>query len=261
MLQRLARRLPTRWLPYRWRELFWQLSQNEPTEVDIHLFSQLEGHHGLVVDVGANRGQFAVSLFAVNQSLNVLSLEPNRELRWILAAIKLLHPRRYRFRLLGAGSRVETLQLHIPNTKHMDLSSNASLVPSEFDKGYVKKRLEEYSKEDQGQYHFRTRNAHIVPLDQLQLQPCVIKIDVEGYELAALQGMEATLTQYHPLLMIEMNNQHQFLPWLAERGYHFYRYIHEQRRLLPLAADQWTLNVFCLHAKTPAKLRALLPLD
>lgn len=242
-------------IPYRWRELWWQLRSGQATEEEIRLFSAFEGVQGLVIDVGANRGQFALSVFGLNQSLRILSLEANTELRWILAAIKLLHPWRFGFRMLGAGAEDSQLTLHIPQSHNTDLSPNASLAPSEFNKDYVKERLSEYSRGNHGQYHFRTRKARVRPLDSLQLAPLVIKIDVEGWELPALAGMERTLNRHHPLLMIEMNNQDLFMPWLAQRGYQFYRYHAAPAALRPLKSAEWCLNVFCLHPDSPSLIR------
>ncbi|GAB4188182.1 MAG: hypothetical protein Tsb002_14290 [Wenzhouxiangellaceae bacterium] len=251
MIRRLYRLL----LPYRWRELIWQLRQQQPTETDIHLFQRLDPQTGLVIDIGANRGQFALSLMRVNRHLRILSLEANPELRWILRFIRLLHPWRFRFLLCGAGDQHQQLQLHIPYSANSDLSPNASLVPAEFDKEYVRERLSQQATAEAGQYHFRHVNARVMPVDALNLQPLAVKLDVEGFEMPALKGMEETLNRCHPLLMIEMNNQHQFIPWLQQRGYRIYRYEHQQQRLIPLAADEWSLNVFALHEQTPASIR------
>ena len=52
-----------------------------------------------------------------------------------------------------------------------------------------------------------------------------IKIDVEGHELAVLEGAEATLARHTPNLLIECNEEHQpdavqrLGTWLGEHGY------------------------------------------
>lgn len=58
--------------------------------------------------------------------------------------------------------------------------------------------------------------AHIEPcksgnktltIDSLNLVGCdFVKIDVEGYELAVLKGMECTIDKYRPIMVIEINN-------------------------------------------------------
>jgi FkbM family methyltransferase len=43
----------------------------------------------------------------------------------------------------------------------------------------------------------------------LEIEPAFIKIDVEGAEYEVLQGMQETLSQYHPTLMIEIHPEWQ----------------------------------------------------
>ncbi len=64
----------------------------------------------------------------------------------------------------------------------------------------------------------------VITLDeQTWAQPVkVIKVDVEGMELAVLQGAEQLIKQDQPLLYIECQHESEFVQihqWLAERGY------------------------------------------
>jgi len=245
----------------RWREIIAQYRNAQLSDVDIELFRQLDGVNGLVIDAGANRGQFALSLLAVNRSLKVMSFEPNTALRWSLLLIRLLYPQRFRFRLRGLGEQSQSLILHVPITSQMDLSSNASLDASEFDKDYVQDRLAGYSHRAAGRYGFRQRQVRLLPLDELQLSPVAIKIDVEGWEMQTLQGMQQTLARCHPLLMIEINNQHRFMPWLREIGYRFVVYAPTKQQLLPTETGAGHLNIFAIHPQMPTAVAArIMPL-
>jgi FkbM family methyltransferase len=55
--------------------------------------------------------------------------------------------------------------------------------------------------------------VHCITLDQLDVRPNVIKIDIEGAELFALQGMQRTLGLARPMVIMELNR-----PALARYG-------------------------------------------
>ncbi len=248
-------------IPVRWQHLRWQLASGEPHESDIHLFGHLQDMQGIILDLGANYGQFALSVFCVNRSLKIESWEPNRQLRWALGFVKCLHPWRFRYRLQGAGTETTTTNLHIPKAGREDLTTNASLDIQEFDKDYVHDRLQEYSGGQE--YQLQTVPVKVTAVDQQSIIPLIIKIDVEGWEIQALQGMRDTLQQHHPMLMIEVNNHQRWYPWLKELGYRLFIYQQQPAALLPVEGYTPALNVFCLHHQSPAellqKLRPLLP--
>lgn len=235
----------------RWAELLGQMRLGSVSEADIELFGHLEGVRGLVVDAGANRGQFALSLLTVNRSLEVFAFEANPSLRWALMAIRARHPRRFRYRLEGLSDRPQRQVLHVPRTRGRDLSSNASLNESEFERSLVQDRLAGYASLSGGRYEFTSRSARLVPLDAFDLSPVAIKIDVEGWELQALKGMRKTLERCHPLLMIELNQPERFMPWLDDLGYRFFGYDAADGSLSTERLIEGRLNIFALHPDSP----------
>jgi hypothetical protein len=63
---------------------------------------------------------------------------------------------------------------------------------------------------------------------ELRLIPSIIKIDVEGWELAVLKGAEATLLRDRPVLFLSLHpralaelhaSPEMVQSWLLERGY------------------------------------------
>lgn len=252
VLKSLLRPLYRHLLTARGREIIDHYRSGQVSETDIELFRHLDGITGLVIDAGANRGQFALSMLAVNRSLRVLSFEPNPALRWSLLLIGMLYPARFRFRLRGLSTHRQSMTLHVPTTSAIDLSSNASLDACEFDKDYVRERLAGYAQRSAGQYGFSQRSVKLLPLDELGLEPVAIKIDVEGWELQALTGMQKTIVRCHPLLMIELNNRQQLLPWLRQLGYQLYGYDAHQQLLLPTETGAGLLNVIAIHPQMPA---------
>ncbi|MDJ0558117.1 MAG: FkbM family methyltransferase [Microcystis sp. M53599_WE4] len=100
--------------------------------------------------------------------------------------------------------------------------------------------------------------------NNLHLKQCnFIKIDVEGMEIKVLQGARKTLKQYHPILYIEVCSPHyekygfkieQLQEFLAELGYHFFRYFapapfltSDLRRLHSLNQGSYFYNLIAIH--------------
>lgn len=81
------------------------------------------------------------------------------------------------------------------------------------------------SKEDDGD-----EAVYIVPFDSLNLDVDVVKIDVQGYELFAFNGMLETLKRCQPWIMLEnyMGEGHEddekVLDLLFDLGYEIYRF-------------------------------------
>ena len=112
-------------------------------EPDFVIFERLSDTSALVLDVGACRGQSALSILRRTRKMRVISVEPNPKHRWSLLVICFLHPFRFRFRMHAAGDKPGQATLHIPGKRASGLSAQGSLDPAEFEKEYVKKRLAE----------------------------------------------------------------------------------------------------------------------
>ena len=86
-----------------------------------------------------------------------------------------------------------------------------------------------------------------------------IKIDVEGHELAVLEGAAKTIDADHPNLLVECNDDHcpggvgKLTAWMQARGYDLY--FLEQRQIRPVAEydrdvhwkGQYIENFICIH--------------
>ncbi len=214
-------------------------------ETDFLLFDQFRDTGGLVLDVGANRGHSAIAVLRRTKKLRVLSLEPNPAMKPALIMIRCLHPFRFRFLSMAAGSARAAANLTIP-LADTDLSSQASLDRSEFTREFVQQRLA-------GDGHsgnpadFQQIPVSVKPVDDLALKPDVVKIDVEGWEAQALEGMHKTLKQHKPMLIIEMNHRSRWMPALAAMGYRFHTFEEDGLAYHPDWKTIPGLNVICLH--------------
>jgi hypothetical protein len=63
----------------------------------------------------------------------------------------------------------------------------------------------------------------VFPADDLLAgeTPAMIKIDVEGMELAVLGGLEKTIAAHRPILLVEVDNENEeaFFGWAEGAGY------------------------------------------
>jgi FkbM family methyltransferase len=99
-----------------------------------------------------------------------------------------------------------------------------------------------------------TREVESIRIDSLLQDvanfPTFIKIDIEGAELPALQGMPNLLATNQPMLMVEVTENHnQVADFLCNLGYSLY----SPDSRTKLDRDQVSGNIFCLHSTNHQK--------
>lgn len=110
--------------------------------------------------------------------------------------------------------------------------------------------------------------CEVVRLDDLGVSGdlAFLKCDVEGAELLALRGAEATLARHAPTLLLEVDpwflegfgfRPGDLLDFLSVRGYAAYRYA--AGRLRPASAADLPGNLLFVHPRRAGRLAALLP--
>ncbi len=81
--------------------------------------------------------------------------------------------------------------------------------------------------EDYGQHPFTEQviDVELVAIDEMVRSeeirpPTLVKIDVEGAELAVIEGMRETIAAHHPVLICELHDTHrEFAAAMADQGY------------------------------------------
>lgn len=233
-----------------------------PHEPEFALFRHLASVAGLVLDVGAHRGQSAVSVLRQTQRLRVHSVEPNpgarRSLRWL----RCLHPMRFTHSPVAAGARDGQATLWIPGAKGSGLSTQASLDPEEYDRPLVKERLAADGFDASARDGFRQVRVRMRRLDDLLasrgLRPDLVKLDVEGHEADVLAGLAQTLRQMRPALLIEVNAPDRWWPSLELQGYRAFRFCATDERLTPCSDFAGVLNLWALHPASESALHRAL---
>ncbi|HXC60599.1 MAG TPA: FkbM family methyltransferase [Steroidobacteraceae bacterium] len=154
---------------------------------------------GSYVDVGANHGQSIESIKAIKSGARVFSFEANGML-----AARLIE--RYRGReditvfAFGLADEEQQRTLYVPSYKGFVYDGIAS-----FDRASAADWLSPHTL-----YWFSPKKlvlhettCTIRRLDDQNLQPVLIKIDVQGYEYQVIKGGIETIKRHEPILLIE----------------------------------------------------------
>jgi FkbM family methyltransferase len=144
---------------------------------------------GDFVDVGAHIGLYALTA-ALGGAETVLAFEPNPSARTQLEEnVRLNHAANVTVRDAAIGAAPGRALLHVPATPDPSFSS---LAGGRFAEG------------DPVEVEVTTVDREV---DELDLRPTVVKIDVEGGELDAVAGMGSTLRTHRPVLLVEVSEE------------------------------------------------------
>jgi FkbM family methyltransferase len=185
----------------------------------IPLFAPHVPEDAVVLDVGAHAGQFAKLFARMAPRGRIYAFEPSAYARSILVpALRLNGLAKVTVVAAGLSDCAAQAVLHTPlkrssawgyGTAHLGASSGR-----EADLPVRLERLDDFV-------------AH-TGLERLDF----IKADIEGWELRALIGGEASLRRFRPALYLEVDDAlliragddaAKLFAWLSERGYHAYK--------------------------------------
>jgi FkbM family methyltransferase len=141
---------------------------------------------GMVVDGGANIGQFARAVVETWPDADVLAIEPNPDASAKLTA-SFQGDDRVQVVTAALGSTMGTQRLNITDNS----VSSSLLVPSR-DAGFHTIRTDDVT--------VTTLDAILGSQDRLR-RPLMVKLDLQGYEYPALEGAQATIETYDYLLL------------------------------------------------------------
>ena len=172
---------------------------------------------GSVIDVGANKGQFSLMLNALHPDTPIHAFEPLAEAADVFQQLFAAVPA-VRLHQFAAGAQDGIAEIHLSGSL-----DSSSLLPI----SALQDRV------FPGTAAVATRTIRVRPIDQVladwvPVQPLLIKLDVQGYELEALRGMPALLDQaayiylelsFAPLYFGQPVAS-EIIGWLAERGFH-----------------------------------------
>ena len=244
---RLARARPV----YTWARRLRAYSRfraGRPHDPDFAAFAKL-GTGGLFLDVGASIGQSALSFRIFNRTAPIFSLEPLAVHEGDLAfAARAARP--MRFRIAGAAEQPGRAKIYVPAVGGLELTAEASLSRESAEE--VIKRLRESSSHERAGLTLHETEVELVRIDDLELRPASMKIDVEGGELGVIRGARATIEEHRPALLVERSPAiAQVAGDLADFGYAPYLFDPRTNTFSPLGEGSEPLNVFFLTDPLP----------
>jgi FkbM family methyltransferase len=202
--------------------------RGRPVEADFAALRLLPWAPGaLFLDVGANRGQSIEAMRILVPQARILAFEPNPRLCARLARLYRDDPR-IGCMSCALGDVAGGLTLWVPIYRGWTFDGLASLDRTAAAGWLGPDRL----------YLFRPDWLRVEEiacavrrLDDLDLAPAFIKLDVQGFEPQVLAGGEATLRRHRPVLMLESPRVDREIPFLERLGYTFYAF--DGERLVP----------------------------
>lgn len=153
----------------------------------------------LYLDVGANQGMSALAIYTVDPDARVLSFEPNpahaRHLDRIARRFSSFSWRPY-----GLSDASSTAPLFVPSYRGVEISGLASF---DRDAAFGWLDADRIFGFDRTELTVEESVLELRRLDDLDLAPDVIKLDVQGFEKNVIDGGIDTVRTHLPVLLVE----------------------------------------------------------
>ena len=198
----------------------------------------------IILDIGAHKGE-SVRSFRKFDASPIFSIEANPAHESDLMKLK-KRIKDFEYKIALAIAPGRQAKLYVPKYQGQELT-----VWSSVDETAARKIFKQRSclKNLDSCLNFEVVTSPSVVLDDLNLDPFFIKIDVEGGEAQVLEGLKQTLARSYPVLMIENNDQRAVAEILEPLGYQAYVYEAGRKKFISYA-QQGNLNLIYISSNS-----------
>jgi len=218
-----------------------------PHESDFHGMPLVAGNRtGLFLDLGANRGHSALGFHKIMPGWRIFSIEANPLHKSRLESLKQRHSF-FDYRI-AAADRVsgQSVTIWTPRYGRIYCHSAAAI-----DRAEAVRAIRMSFPAQAPYFKYVSQETSTLALDDLNLAPQIIKMDVQGNELAALYGLAVTIRRHRPSFLIECNLEGDDI-FKAMRNLEYEPYSYDRGRNCLIRATQASMkgrNVFFIPAE------------
>ncbi len=216
-----------------------------PHDQDFHGLKMLADLQpgGTFLDVGANDGISARSFRKLVKGYSIVSIEPNPFHTASLERVK-RHDPLFRYVLTGASDRAGHLELFVPFYRKVPIHSAASLRAETALENLAKV----YKPSIVRKLKMQPVCVPVKPIDDLELSPDLIKVDVEGHDYSAICGMRNTLKRCQPAVLFESSEENIGLleAFFEELDYDIFAFNQESSRFVRDRSRSSSKNLFAI---------------
>jgi len=169
---------------------------------------------GLFLDVGANDGISILSFRKFDRNYRILALEPNPLLEPALRKIKSKDPA-VEYRMVGAGAAPAQLQFFVPIYRGIPLHTFTSSAREQVEAAVAKS----FGKSVQNAIDIKQFECAVIRLDDLGIDPTIVKIDAEGFDYSVLLGLAKTIARARPFVVTEIASDENTKSYFDKLGY------------------------------------------
>lgn len=180
------------WYQKRSYSFFKQTFEQKTVDQEFEVLPYLVNKHSIVLDIGANMGEYCYFFQQIIQAKKIIAFEP---IPHLFKRLKLLFPSIEVYPYAVSNQSVKS-NLYIPfiASKKYETRAKLDVLPENGETRVDKIQVETISLDALFEEN----------IDRIDF----IKIDIEGHELKAIRGAEKLISRDHPILMIEIEFRH-----------------------------------------------------